>query len=73
MGNDDHLLDEVRRAGDRAGERCWPLPLWEEYREQIKSDIADVKNSGGRPAGSITAACGSSVNSSTGSRGRTST
>jgi len=55
MGNDDRLLEEVRQAGDRAGERCWPLPLWDEYREQIRSDVADVKNSGGRPAGSITA------------------
>jgi leucyl aminopeptidase len=55
MGNDDRLLDEVRQAGDRAGERCWPLPLWDEYREQIRSDVADVKNSGGRAAGSITA------------------
>lgn len=55
MGNDDKLVEEVRRAGDLAGERCWPLPLWDEYREQIRSDIADVKNSGGRPAGSITA------------------
>lgn len=55
MGNDDPLLDEVRRAGDLSGERCWPLPLWDEYREQIKSDIADVKNVGGRAAGSITA------------------
>ncbi|MBI2876359.1 MAG: aminopeptidase, partial [Candidatus Tectomicrobia bacterium] len=34
----------------------WELPLWEEYQEQIKSDVADVKNSGGRPAGTITAA-----------------
>jgi len=56
MGNDDHLLEEVRRAGELAGERCWPLPLWDEYREQNKSDIADVKNSGGRAAGTITAA-----------------
>jgi len=56
MGNDDHLMDEVRRAGDLAGERCWPLPLWDEYREHNKSEIADVKNSGGRPAGTITAA-----------------
>jgi leucyl aminopeptidase len=55
MGNDDHLLEEVRRAGDLAGERCWPLPLWDEFRSQIKSDVADVKNIGGRPAGSITA------------------
>ncbi len=55
MGNDDQLIEEVRLAGERAGERCWPLPLWDEYREQNKSDIADVKNSGGRPAGTITA------------------
>jgi leucyl aminopeptidase len=56
MGNDDHLMEEVRRAGELAGERCWPLPLWDEYREHNKSEIADVKNSGGRPAGTITAA-----------------
>jgi leucyl aminopeptidase len=55
MGNDDALIDEVRSAGARAGERCWPMPLWPEYREQIDSTIADMKNSGGRPAGSITA------------------
>jgi leucyl aminopeptidase len=55
MGNDDALMDELRAAGERAGERAWPLPLWDEYRELIKSDIADVKNRGGRPAGSITA------------------
>ena len=55
MGTDDALIEEVRRAGDRSGERVWPLPLWDEYRDLIKSDIADVKNSGGRPAGSISA------------------
>src|SRR5213083_944464 len=53
MGNDEPLLAEVRDAGERAGERVWPLPLWDEYRELLKSDIADVKNSGGRGAGSI--------------------
>jgi len=53
MGNDEALLTEVREAGERAGERCWPLPLWDEYRELLKSDIADVKNSGGRGAGTI--------------------
>jgi leucyl aminopeptidase len=53
MGNDDALLAEVRDAGERAGERCWPLPLWDEYRDLLKSDIADMKNSGGRGAGSI--------------------
>jgi leucyl aminopeptidase len=55
MGTDDQLVEEVRTAGERAGERVWPLPLWEEYRELMKSDIADVKNAGGRPAGSISA------------------
>src|SRR5690606_8383423 len=55
MGNNGHLIDEVRAAGQRTGERCWPLPLWDEYREQIDSTIADIKNSGGRPAGSIPA------------------
>jgi leucyl aminopeptidase len=55
MGNDEGLVEEVRRAGDRAGEQVWPLPMYDEYRELNKSDIADVKNSGGRPAGTITA------------------
>jgi len=55
MGTDEALLDEVRRAAERAGEKVWLLPLWDEYREQLKSEVADLKNSGGRPAGSITA------------------
>lgn len=55
MGNDDALIEEVRQAGEQAGERVWQLPLWDDYREMIKSDIADVKNSAGRPAGTITA------------------
>jgi leucyl aminopeptidase len=50
------LVDQMRRAGDASGERVWPLPLWREYDEQIKSPIADIKNTGGRPAGAITAA-----------------
>ena len=53
MGTDEGLLAEVRDAGERAGERCWPLPLWDEYRDLLKSDIADVKNSGSRGAGTI--------------------
>ncbi|MDQ3136639.1 MAG: leucyl aminopeptidase [Gemmatimonadota bacterium] len=55
MGTDDQLIEDLRTAGERAGERVWPLPLWDEYRELMKSDIADVKNAGGRPAGSISA------------------
>jgi leucyl aminopeptidase len=55
MGDDDKLVEELRAAGERAGERIWPLPMWEDYRDLMKSDIADVKNSGGRPAGSISA------------------
>lgn len=55
MGNDDGLQDRVRKAGESAGDRVWPLPLWKEYHDQIKSHIADVKNTGGRWAGALTA------------------
>jgi len=55
MGNDADLVAEAIGAGQRAGERLWELPLWDDYRDLIKSDIADVKNSGGRSAGSISA------------------
>ena len=57
LGNDEGLLGELREAGDRAAEPCWPLPLDAEYRRQLRSDFADLKNVGGRPAGTITAAC----------------
>jgi leucyl aminopeptidase len=56
MGSDDTLVQEVLDAAKRAGEPGWPLPLWDDYKELIKSDVADIKNSGGRPAGTITAA-----------------
>jgi leucyl aminopeptidase len=56
MGTDDGLVQEVLNAAKRAGEPGWPLPLWDDYKELIKSDVADIKNSGGRPAGTITAA-----------------
>lgn len=56
FGVDEALIGEVIAAGKRAGEPGWPMPLWDEYRELIKSDVADIKNSGGRPAGAITAA-----------------
>jgi leucyl aminopeptidase len=55
MGNDEALLAEIRAAADRVGERVWPLPMYDEFRDQIKSDYADIKNSGGRPGGTITA------------------
>jgi leucyl aminopeptidase len=56
MGSDDALVQEVLDAAKRAGEPGWPLPMWDDYKELIKSDVADIKNSGGRPAGTITAA-----------------
>ncbi|WP_303722706.1 leucyl aminopeptidase [Malonomonas rubra] len=56
LGNHDGLIRQLIKAGERSGERLWQLPLWGEYAEQIKSDFADVKNVGGRPAGTITAA-----------------
>ncbi len=54
MGNDDHLVEAVLDAADQAGERMWRLPLFPEYRGQLDSPIADIKNTGGRPAGAIT-------------------
>jgi leucyl aminopeptidase len=56
LGNDAALIAEVLGAGTRAGEPGWELPMWDDYKELIKSDVADIKNSGGRPAGTITAA-----------------
>jgi leucyl aminopeptidase len=56
FGTPPEWLEQVRRVADRAGDRVWPMPLFEEYRDQLKSDIADFTNTGGRPAGSITAA-----------------
>lgn len=53
MGNDERLIELLRQAGERSGERVWPLPLWKEYQREIESRIADIKNSGGRPAGAI--------------------
>ena len=55
MGNDEDLVAEVRAAGETTGERAWPLPLFDEYTEQTKGDTADLKNSGGRGGGALTA------------------
>jgi leucyl aminopeptidase len=56
FGTPPDWVEHVRRVADRAGDRVWPMPLFDEYREQLKSEIADFANTGGRPAGSITAA-----------------
>jgi leucyl aminopeptidase len=56
FGDPPEWVDHVRKVANRAGDRVWPMPLFEEYRDQLKSDIADLSNTGGRPAGSITAA-----------------
>jgi leucyl aminopeptidase len=56
FGTPQPWVDHIRHAADRAGEKVWQLPLFEEYKEQLKSEIADMLNSPGRPAGSITAA-----------------
>ncbi len=56
LGTDQQLIDEVIEAGKQVGEKFWQLPLDKEYSKQIKSDIADIKNVGGRKAGTITAA-----------------
>jgi leucyl aminopeptidase len=54
MGNHEGLICRVRAAGEESGERVWPLPLWDSYLDLLKSDTADLKNSGGRKAGAIT-------------------
>jgi leucyl aminopeptidase len=56
FGRPDSWVDAVRRAATRAGDRAWPMPLFDDYRDQLKSEVADIINSGGRPGGAITAA-----------------
>jgi leucyl aminopeptidase len=56
FSNDDDLSNTLLAAGEVSGERLWRMPLWPEYREQIKAPLGDFKNVGGQPAGSITAA-----------------
>jgi len=55
MGNNDAFVDQVRSAADEAGERVWPLPLPPDYRKQIESPVADLKNIGGAYGGTLTA------------------
>jgi leucyl aminopeptidase len=56
LGNNERLSDLIVKAGEKTGERFWPLPLWDVHREHLRSQVADVKQSGGREAGTITAA-----------------
>ena len=56
FGNNQGLVDKVIAAGDEAGELIWQMPMYDQYKEQNKSDVADIKNVGGRYAGAITAA-----------------
>ena len=56
FGTPDSWVEQVRRASDRAGDRSWPLPVFDDYKELFKSEIADFANTGGRPAGAITGA-----------------
>jgi leucyl aminopeptidase len=53
MGTDEAMMARLREAGEHTAERVWQLPMFEEYSKQIKSDFADIKNTGGREAGSI--------------------
>ncbi len=56
MGSDDAMIEEMRRAAQESGEKIWPLPCGEEYAEEMKSKIADLKNTGGKWGGACTAA-----------------
>jgi leucyl aminopeptidase len=56
FGNDAALVERIRRAGEASAERVWPMPLWEEHKQHVKSRVADLKNSAGREGGAVTAA-----------------
>ncbi|MGH7255104.1 MAG: leucyl aminopeptidase, partial [Nitrospirales bacterium] len=56
LGNNDKLKHQIEQAGKKSGERVWEMPLWDEYFEQLRSEVADMRNIGGRGGGMITAA-----------------
>ncbi len=56
IGTNKQLMERLRKVSEKTGERIWELPLYDEFHEQIKSNVADIKNIGGRPGGAITAA-----------------
>ncbi len=55
MGNNPTLMDRLRSAAEATAERVWEMPIWDDFRDLMKSDIADLKNSGGKPAPTMTA------------------
>jgi leucyl aminopeptidase len=57
FANDEELAEQLLESGNDTGDRAWRLPMFDEYQDQLKSNFADMSNLGGRPAGSITAAC----------------
>lgn len=57
LSNHNPLANDLLSAGQTSGDRCWQLPLWEDYQEQLDSNFADIGNIGGKGAGTITAAC----------------
>jgi leucyl aminopeptidase len=57
MSSHNPLAHDIVNAADQSGDKAWRLPLWDEYQEQLESPFADMANIGGRPAGTITAAC----------------
>ena len=57
IGTNKHLIERLIKVSEKTGEKIWELPLFDEFQEQLKSTVADIKNIGGRPAGAITAAC----------------
>ena len=56
IGNDKKIMHLLMKSAEYTGEKVWELPLWDEYKKLIRSDVADIKNIGGRGAGTITAA-----------------
>ena len=56
FGTPPAFLSAIQALGDRSGDRCWPMPTHDDYFDQLKSDVADMTNTGGRPGGAVTAA-----------------
>ena len=57
MANDDSIADRLSQCGEKANDRVWRLPIWDDYQKQLDSNFADIANIGGPAAGTITAAC----------------